>query len=250
MPDTKTNAPEHPTAAPETLPDFLEAVRNPHTLQLGIIDSNDRPHYDKFCDGIIGCLTPANPLERQLAWTIASDYWRLNRVRNIEDGIFALSQPNPTGEFGSASTEKQIAQSVTHAFLVKQSHFKFLSQYEMRIQRMLNRNKAELKQLQAERHKLETQQSAPHADQPEVRPQPASAANGFECSESPAAPLNPKIEDPTLARAATGQVTVIPFNPASRTGIAANGFAYSKPATTPTGALRMTGLKTALRRAS
>ncbi|MEP6714476.1 MAG: hypothetical protein ABJC09_02815 [Terriglobia bacterium] len=191
MLDNKTDSHE----LPEMLPDFLTAARNLYTGQTGIMDRNDRIHYDKFCDGIIGCLKPANPLETQLAFSIASDYWRLNRTRNIEDGIFAASHPNPTSELGPTPIDKQIAASQTSAFLCKQSDFKFLSTWEMRIQRTLNRNKAELRLLQAERRKLEAAQPDPapvfKANQQSgliptnTETQADTSGQGFESSDSP-----------------------------------------------------------------
>ncbi|MEP6715877.1 MAG: hypothetical protein ABJC09_09885 [Terriglobia bacterium] len=211
------------------------------------MDRTDRAHYDNFCTGIIGSLKPANPLERQLAFSIAADYWRLNRTRNIEDGIFAASHPNPTSDFGPTPIDKQIAASQTSAFLCRQSDFKFLSVYEMRIQRTLNRNKAELRQLQAERRRLESQPGYQPGHQPEAQPDLSSvfkanqqsgliptntntqgdtSGHGFAFSEPPArdpeapAPAETTTEEPTKVRTAANR---------SEPATPANGFAFSKP---------------------
>ncbi|MEP6717216.1 MAG: hypothetical protein ABJC09_16715 [Terriglobia bacterium] len=224
----------NPNKYPETLPDFLTAERNPYTGQLGLMDRTDRPHYDKHCNGIIECLKPANALEKQLAWSIASDYWRLNRARTIEDGIFANSHPNPSGEFGPTPVEKQIAQSVTAAFIIKQSDFKFLSQYEMRIQRTLNRNKAELKQLQTERRRFEAAQPPPVL---EIVPVPDPAGNGFVFSNPPAEPemaaearaTAPASPAPAPVFKANQQSGLIPTNTEAQGNTSGQGFAYSNP---------------------
>ncbi|MEP6715697.1 MAG: hypothetical protein ABJC09_08980 [Terriglobia bacterium] len=227
MLDNKTDSHE----LPEMLPDFLTAARNLYTGQTGIMDRNDRIHYDKFCDGIIGCLKPANPLETQLAFSIASDYWRLNRTRNIEDGIFAASHPNPTSELGPTPIDKQIAASQTSAFLCKQSDFKFLSTWEMRIQRTLNRNKAELKQLQVERGKLESQQPdlGPVFKDTNTETQGDSSGQGFAFSNSaqpaPAEPEHFGVAAPESPKVLTALTQSQPT--------AQNGFAFSNPAVAP-----------------
>ncbi|MEP6715774.1 MAG: hypothetical protein ABJC09_09370 [Terriglobia bacterium] len=224
----------------EMLPDFLVAARNPYSLQVSIMDRNDRLHYDKFCDGIINCLKPANGLETQLAFSIASDYWRLNRTRNIEDGIFASSHPNPTSEFGPTPIDKQIAASQTSAFLCRQSDFRFLSTWEMRIQRTLNRNKAELRQLQVERRKFESQQpdlgpvfKAHHQSgliptNPET--QGDTSGQGFAFSETPEpsepAPAEGVTDAPAQVRTAANQTAASPV----KESVVANGFAFNPAA--------------------
>ncbi|MDP9169959.1 MAG: hypothetical protein M3N54_05025 [Acidobacteriota bacterium] len=174
-------------------------LRNEITGQLTVMNPEDRLHHDQFCLGIVACLKPATALETQLAYSIGVDYWRLNRVHAIEEGIFALSDSNPPGE-------SEITDSQTQTFLDHQAALKFLSQYEMRIQRILTRNKAELRQMQDERL-----QPGPEQSQPEE--------NGFAFSAQPK-PAQPAPDAPAPARTA-----------APRNEAAAQGFGFSNPAT-------------------
>ncbi len=163
----------------DLLPTYLSAVRNDFTGQLTAMDRHDRAAQTKFCAEIVACHKPANALETQIAYLIAIDYWRLNRTRSLEEALFILCHPNPTGDFGDITVDQQIVNGQTHAFLTRQADFKFLSVYEMRIQRTLNRNKAELKQLQAERR--------------QPRPDHHPDENGFAFSTPPTAPEPAKV---------------------------------------------------------
>ncbi|MDP9171318.1 MAG: hypothetical protein M3N54_11925 [Acidobacteriota bacterium] len=200
----------------ELLPSFLDAVRNEFTGQVTVMDRDDRVCQTRFCAGIVACYKPANALETQLAWSIAVDYWRLNRVRGFEEGLFAIAHPNPTGDFGDVSVPHQIANSQTYTFLNRQADFKFLSQYEMRIQRTLNSNKAELKQLQAER--------------PQPQPDRQPDRDGFAFSKPSAAPEPAPAEPPVIhpAKVRTATTTANSESPAKPNG---HGFGFSNRST-------------------
>ena len=93
----------------------------------------------KFTSAIIAHLVPANALERQIAELIAEDHHRLNRIREIETGIFNQ---------GDASA----------IFLQHAKQLERLTLYESRISRNLQRNLAQLKALQTQRKAERDQQ--------------------------------------------------------------------------------------------
>lgn len=121
----------------DPLASHLKAIRDVAAGQFTMMDRDDLVHYNKFCAGIVASLKPENTAETRLAQSIASGYWGLNRVRALEDGIFALNAA------GSASPSQ--------TFLSKQADFKALSRHEMRLQGALDGHKADLKRLQAGR---------------------------------------------------------------------------------------------------
>ena len=88
----------------------------------------------KFSTQIIATLAPAGALEEDLAQSIAMDRWRLNRIKAIEQNIFAMGE--------SADEE---------TFLAHAKQLNLLTLYESRIGRGVERTMKELKQLQAER---------------------------------------------------------------------------------------------------
>ena len=98
--------------------------------------------HDHFTAAIIADLNPANHLERQTAQLIAEDHYRLNRIREIETGIFSRSS-DPAAIFLEHSKELER-----------------LTLYESRINRNLQRNLTQLKTLQTERKAERARQMA------------------------------------------------------------------------------------------
>ena len=95
-----------------------------------------------FTSAIIADLAPANALESQIAQLVAEDHFRLNRIREIEAGIFSMgSDP------GSI-------------FLEHSKELERLTLYESRINRNIQRNLAQLKSMQAERKAERNRQMA------------------------------------------------------------------------------------------
>ena len=98
--------------------------------------------HDNFTADIIADLNPANDLERQIAQLIAEDHYRLNRIHEIETGIFSRSS-DPAAIFLEHSKELER-----------------LTLYESRISRNIQRNLAQLKSIQTERKAERTRQMA------------------------------------------------------------------------------------------
>ena len=98
--------------------------------------------HDKFTAAIIADLTPANAHETQIAQLIAEDHYRLNRIREIETGIFSM------------------ATDPAAIFLQHSKELERLTLYESRINRNIQRNLAQLKSLQTERKAERAKQMA------------------------------------------------------------------------------------------
>ncbi|MBV8842960.1 MAG: hypothetical protein JO307_09125 [Bryobacterales bacterium] len=89
-------------------------------------------------------------METKAVQTIADTYWRLDRIRAMENNLFALAVKEEPGEMAS--------DPVIHCALVQARSLESqgdllakLSLYEQRLNRTLEKAKAELKQLQQER---------------------------------------------------------------------------------------------------
>src|SRR5690349_9799457 len=114
----------------------LNGLSHGLTGQTVVLPSDDLAAYNKFTQQFHDELKPSGVLESQLVQTISDTYWRLNRVTSMENSLFSLSiddQPNqgPTPEDVDVLAK--------------------LSLYESRLNRKLEKAKAELKQLQQER---------------------------------------------------------------------------------------------------
>jgi hypothetical protein len=119
-------------------------LRHGLTGQITVLPSEDREAHDAFVNQLLEGLNPETPMEEQLANSIAEDSWRLNRVRAIETNIFALGRDqehNPV----------RIALADAQTFLDQAGKFQLLTVYEQRINRNMQRNLQQLRDLQAER---------------------------------------------------------------------------------------------------
>jgi hypothetical protein len=119
-------------------------LRHGLTGQVTVMPNEDREAHDNFCGELIDSFKPESPLELQLAQSIAEDNWRLNRVRAIENNMFALGHADYHREI-------DIALADARTFQEQAAQFALLTMYEQRINRNLERSMKLLRELQAER---------------------------------------------------------------------------------------------------
>jgi hypothetical protein len=142
------------STGPQTIEGKAKSSRNNlrHGLtgQISLLSTEDREAHDAFCNELIESFQPETPMESQLAQSIAEDNWRLNRIRAIEDNMFALGH---SGE----RHELKIALADAQTFQDQAAKFNLLTTYEQRINRNLHRNLTQLRELQADRKALQKQ---------------------------------------------------------------------------------------------
>jgi hypothetical protein len=135
----------------------LNAYKHGLTGQIHLFTAEEHEAFDKHCQAVVKALAPVGILEQDLAHAIAENRWRQKRARAIESGIFALGQ---LGELGEPSypprhnaTQLQIDEALLQAktWLAEGRNIQLLSLYEQRIQRLIEKNMAELRTLRAER---------------------------------------------------------------------------------------------------
>jgi hypothetical protein len=119
-------------------------LRHGLTGHISLLPTEDREAHDAFCKELIEDFHPGTAVERQLAQSIAEDFWRLNRVPAMENNIFALGHTNERSEI-------RIALANARTFLTQANQFSLLTIYEQRINRNVQRNLKLLRELQAER---------------------------------------------------------------------------------------------------
>jgi hypothetical protein len=132
----------------------LNALRHGLTGQTVILPSDDLAAYQSSCAQFHAELKPKGLIETKLVQTMADTYWRLDRIRALENNLFALaveeqepltSDPVISCALSQAQSLDQRADTLTK-----------LSLYEQRLNRTLKKAKAELKQLQTERAQAES----------------------------------------------------------------------------------------------
>jgi hypothetical protein len=127
----------------------LNALRHGLTGQTVVLPEEDLAAYQKHCAQFHAELSPKGLLETKAVQTIADTYWRLDRIRAMENNLFALAleEQEPLSSDPVISSALAQARSLdTRGDLLTR-----LSLYEQRLNRTLEKAKTELKQLQQER---------------------------------------------------------------------------------------------------
>jgi hypothetical protein len=160
----------------------LNAVKHGLRGQTAVLPDEDRAAHQAFCGGIVDEFAPATPMELNLAQSIANDLWRLNRARAIECNMIAVGQleddPDPDHD-----PAMQIALAGARTFMNHAGKFGLLSLYEQRIHRAVHKNRAELRQMQAERRQVshrDQQATAAPGPIPVAEFETKTAPNGFD----------------------------------------------------------------------
>jgi hypothetical protein len=171
----------------------LNALRHGLTGQTIVLPSEDLAAYQKHCGELHTELKPQGLIESKCVQTIADTYWRLDRIRAMENSLFGLAACEHTGEARVRGSDERTGEAVVrdsdertgeavvrdskgeeaemspdpliHCALAQAKSLEQhgdlltrLSLYEHRLNRTLEKAKAELKQLQKER--LEAQEKA------------------------------------------------------------------------------------------
>jgi hypothetical protein len=129
----------------------INALRHGITGQVSIMTIEDRAAHDKFVQELIDRLRPEDPLELQFASLIAEDFWRLQRIRSVENDMFALGNFSEAADIDVDHPEIHTSLTRARTFLDQSKDFERLTLYEQRINRAIEKNRRQLEELQAER---------------------------------------------------------------------------------------------------
>jgi hypothetical protein len=99
----------------------------------------------KHVEGYIQAYAPVGVPERTLVTNIARNYWRLQRAHDMEDALFTKIM------LGQSDDVLDPVSLLADAWLDPKQGMKAVALYATRIQRALEKNTAELKELQAQR---------------------------------------------------------------------------------------------------
>ena len=104
-----------------------------------VMTEEEHARFEFFSASLMKNLSPVGALEQDLAQSIAMDRWRLNRIKAIEQNLFAMAEFEDPDCDPSETFQKQSKQ------------LNLLTLYESRISRNVERTLKQLKQLQTER---------------------------------------------------------------------------------------------------
>jgi hypothetical protein len=191
----------------------LNAVRHALTGLTVVLPTDDMESYRAFVAEFHAELKPVGLLERAAAQTIADTHWRLNRIRTMENNLFANAFVEFSDDISTEDPVIHAALTQAKAVEVHADVLTKLSLYEQRLTRTLEKTQAELDRLQANRNWREygkIEQSQP----PQVRPEntkppaavPASESARNPVGHSPQPPDSPKTPNsPNPFRTATAR---------------------------------------------
>jgi hypothetical protein len=133
----------------------LNALRHGLTGQTVVLPEDDLAAYQKHCAQFHAELKPQGLLETKAVQTIADTYWRLDRIRAMENNLFSLGFHELSGELSSDDPAIHCALVQAKSLDGRGDLLTRLSLYEQRLNRTLAQAKSELKQLQQERAEAE-----------------------------------------------------------------------------------------------
>ncbi len=132
----------------------VNALRHGLNGRTVVIPADDLETYKTHVKTLTASLKPETPEETQLAALIADNYWRLQRIQSIEDGIFAMQFAE--GETLADSPYVDTTLNQAKAFLAHSHEIERLTLYESRIQRNIKSATARLEKLQSDRRAART----------------------------------------------------------------------------------------------
>jgi hypothetical protein len=171
-----------------------------------IMTEEDKLAMKEFVGAYIEDLAPLGAAEIQLAHTLAMDNWRLNRIKGVEENIFAWGYEMDPGMKCHAEVE-QVENCLTHvtSYIKYADHINKISLYESRLNRIIVRNTELLNKRQADRpNRIKQPEAAPIAE-PVAQTASAGAAaqrnqtlkpeNGFAFTDTSGLALVPRQHD-------------------------------------------------------
>jgi len=133
----------------------LNALRHGLTGQIVVMPNEDLEAYHRFTDSFHEDHKPSGALETQLVQSIADDYWRLNRAKNLEGHLFALFIHEKAPGIETSNEQVRDALAMADGLREQTKALSTLSTHQHRINRTILSNVKLLKELQAERFQRE-----------------------------------------------------------------------------------------------
>ncbi len=129
----------------------LNSYRSGLTGQIVCKTPEELEYYHKHLAEILAECQPVGASERFLSVSIADNMLRLNRIRQIEDGIFADGVRTRANAIDSGHPEVDTALAQSETFTEQAKSFSLLARYEQSIRKALREDREQLKLMQAER---------------------------------------------------------------------------------------------------
>jgi hypothetical protein len=155
------------------LPEF-NGFKHPFTGRATVMTEDDRKEQIFSIREFVREIDPRSYLEIRVSRTLAIDYWRLDRLKAVEENLYAFESFAAEARTDNEHPQVHHALSQALAFATRAKAFNTLSLCEQRLNRAILNNLNLLMKLQAQRRKQESE-SRPHTPA-ETEPAPLTRA--------------------------------------------------------------------------
>ncbi|MBV9937571.1 MAG: hypothetical protein JO150_03625, partial [Acidobacteriaceae bacterium] len=132
----------------------LNAVKTGLTGRTVLLPTDEVAAYEAHIERFRKEFQPVGDQETHLVQSLADTQWRLDRIPNLETGLFALGRMRYADLFTEEADEEIRTMLLdAHILMADAKHFKDLHLHESRLRRQYRQDLQELKELQAERKK-------------------------------------------------------------------------------------------------
>jgi hypothetical protein len=171
----------------------LNAVRTGLTGRAVLLATEDAAAYEAHIEHFRRAFQPVGDEETRLVQSLADTQWRLDRIPNLEAGLFALGRLRCAELFEEEKNSSvRRAMIDAHILIEDAKHFKNLHLQESRLSRRFQQDAQELKELQTQRQKEQEEQEEQEQTKKTTAPKTLAASVGFEFTTPPATNSNPQ----------------------------------------------------------
>ena len=165
----------------------LFGFKDPVTGLTHVMTNEDRIARLDFIRDFVQDLDPWGQAEIHFARGVALDSWRLNRLRAVEENMFAYGQVLPDKHFDHDIVEVEHAIGHAHTFMIHAKAMNMLSLCESRLNRNIKTSLDLLLKLQATRSQRKSNSQTTPAVEVKVQTATAGASAGSTPEEQPKA---------------------------------------------------------------
>lgn len=135
----------------------LNALKSGLTGRTVLLPSDDVAVYEAHLASITAHYKPAGPVEEALVQSIADHQWRLDRVRELEFGLYAMGHIEFAPLFANEPESLRSSLIKTQIYLTYQRQLNNLALQENRLRRSFEKDVAALAELQEVRKRVRNQ---------------------------------------------------------------------------------------------
>ncbi len=125
-----------------------------------LLPSDDAAAYEQYVDRFVREFQPVGVREAELVQSVADTNWRLRRIPTLEFALYARGRSQFAEKFVAEPADAQGGLIELETYLFYEKQFRNLQLQETRLRRQRDKDLADLREAQQERHKQEARDIA------------------------------------------------------------------------------------------